>query len=91
MFPQVPGRAEMLLTSPVFTRVVIDRGNGVRLAVHADSTDRYIRSVRLNGSGLSRSWLPESYLQRGGTVTFALGAAANESWATAAADLPRDH
>lgn len=91
MFPQVPGRAEMLLGSPVFTRVVLRRGNGVRLTVEADGTDTYVQSVKLNGSTLNRSWLPESFVQRGGTVSFTTGPAANTTWATATRDLPRDH
>ena len=90
MFPQVPGRAELLLGSPVFTRVVIDRSNSVRLTVNANSADTYVQSVKLNGAPLRRSWLPESYLRRGGTVTFTLATTPNQSWATAAADLPRD-
>ncbi|GIM92413.1 GH92 family glycosyl hydrolase [Paractinoplanes toevensis] len=88
-FPQVPGRAEMLLGSPVFTRVVLTRSNGVRLTVKASSTDTYVQRVTYNGSALGRSWLPESFVQRGGTVSFTLGTAANQSWATAG--LPVDH
>ena len=91
LFPQVPGRAEMLLSSPVFTRVVIDRSNGVRLTVNAAGTDTYLRSVKLNGSVLRRSWLPESFVQRGGTVTVTSGTTPDKTWATAPADLPRDH
>jgi predicted alpha-1,2-mannosidase len=90
MFPQTPGRAEMLLGSPIFTRVVIDRSNGVRLAVNANSTDAYVQGVKLDNRQLRKSWLPESFLQHGGTVTFTLGTAANTTWATAPADLPQD-
>ena len=43
LFPQVPGRAELLLGSPVFTRVVIDRSNGVRLTVNANTADTYVQ------------------------------------------------
>ncbi|MEU8231370.1 GH92 family glycosyl hydrolase [Actinoplanes sp. NPDC048967] len=91
MFPQVPGRAEMLLGSPVFTRVVIDRGNGVRLTVNANSAEPYVHGLKLNGSTLRRSWLPESFVQTGGTVTFTLAAGPDKTWATASADLPKDH
>jgi predicted alpha-1,2-mannosidase len=91
LFPQVPGRAELLVASPVFTRVVIDRSNGVRLTVNAASTDTYVRGVKLNGSTLRRSWLPESFVQRGGTVDFTLAGTANKTWATAVKDLPKDH
>ena len=81
MFPQVPGRAEMLLGSPVFTRVELTRGNGVSLKINANSTDTYVQSVKLGRADLQRSWLPESFVQRGGTITFTLGATPNTTWA----------
>ncbi|MEV6303394.1 GH92 family glycosyl hydrolase [Actinoplanes sp. NPDC051861] len=87
MFPQVPGRAEMLLGSPLFTRVELRRSNGVTLTVTSNTTETYVQSARLDGSALSRSWLPESFVQRGGTVSFTLGGTPNQSWGTA----PRDH
>ena len=91
MFPQVPGRAEMLLGSPVFTRVVVDRSNGVQLNINSTSTDTYVQSVKLGRASLGRSWLPESFLLHGGAVTFTLGPTPNTTWATAPADLPQDH
>jgi predicted alpha-1,2-mannosidase len=89
-FPQVPGRAEMLLGSPVFTRVELRRGNGVRLTVRASGTETYVRGVRVDGVPTSRSWLPESFVLRGGTVDFTLGATPDRTRGTATADLPRD-
>jgi putative alpha-1,2-mannosidase len=90
LFPQVPGRAELLLGSPVFTRVVINRSNGVRLTVNADTTETYIASVRFRGRLLTRSWLPETFLQNGGAVTFSQSPTPNTTWATSLSDLPKD-
>jgi putative alpha-1,2-mannosidase len=87
----VPGRAELLLGSPVFTRVVINRSNGVRMTVNADTTDTYISSVRFRGQPLTRSWLPESFIQKGGTVSFTQSPTPDTTWATSVADLPKDH
>jgi putative alpha-1,2-mannosidase len=94
MFPQTPGRAEMLLAAPVFGKVVVERSNGVRLTVLAPSaqaSDAYVRGVTLDGSARTQSWLPESFVQNGGTVTVTLGAQADTAWATKPADLPRDY
>jgi putative alpha-1,2-mannosidase len=85
IFPQVPGRAEMLLGSPVFTYVTLVRSNGVRLTINANSTDAYVQSVRLNGASRPQSWLPESFVQRGGTVGFTLGATAS-AWGSPPVD-----
>jgi predicted alpha-1,2-mannosidase len=41
--------------------------------------------------GTGPGGLPESFVQRGGTVRFTLTDTPNESWATSARDLPRDH
>jgi predicted alpha-1,2-mannosidase len=90
LWPQVPGRAEMLLSSPIFTHVVLQRSNGVQLAVEANSTDKYVQSVKLNGAKRTQSWLPESFVQKGGTVRFTLGPVPNYSWATGTKDLPVD-
>jgi predicted alpha-1,2-mannosidase len=91
IFPQTPGRAETLLSSPIFPLVVIERSNGVRLTVESvGASDAYIQSVRLNGVAQLRSWLPESFVRSGGTVSFTLGAQPSPTWGTAVADLPRD-
>jgi len=93
VFPQSPGRAEMLLASPIFPRAVVDRGTGVKLVINApaaSATNRYVQTVRLNGVQYDKSWLPESFVRNGGTITFALGPDANQHWATATNQLPRD-
>jgi predicted alpha-1,2-mannosidase len=56
VFPQVPGRAELLLGSPVFTRVELVRGNDVRLTINATTTDPYVQgrpstAARCTGRG----------------------------------------
>ena len=91
MYPQAPGRAEMLLGSPVFTRIQIQRANGVTLNISANNTATFIQGVRVDGKKSNRAWLPESFLTRGGSVSFTLGGSANEAWATAPKNLPRDH
>jgi predicted alpha-1,2-mannosidase len=90
-FPQVQGRAEMLLGSPIFTRVEVYRGNGVHLSITANGTETYTQGVKLNGHTLSKSWLPESFVQRGGSVAFTTAATPNKSWGAAVRDLPQDH
>ncbi|MCY1139575.1 GH92 family glycosyl hydrolase [Actinoplanes sp. Pm04-4] len=91
LFPQTPGRAELLLGSPVFPRAIVERSTNVRLTINANTTDKYVQSARLNGARLTRSWLPESFTLTGGTLDFTLGTTPNTTWATATADLPKDH
>jgi len=80
LFPQAPGRAELLLAAPVFPRVEIQRANGVRLTVTAEGSGSYIQAVSVNGSGHRRAWLPEWFVRGGGTASFTLGAEPNTGW-----------
>ncbi|WP_432840919.1 GH92 family glycosyl hydrolase [Dactylosporangium sp. CA-092794] len=94
VFPQTPGRAELLVAAPLFPKVVLDRGNGAELVIKAPATsdaNQFVQGVRLDDRRYDRSWLPESFVRRGGTVTVALGSTPNQQWATAAGRRPVDH
>jgi predicted alpha-1,2-mannosidase len=90
MYPGIPGRAELLLTSPIFSRVEIQRVDGVKIVIRAPnaSADRfYIRGLRVNHQSSKRSWLPESFVSIGGSLEFDLSAQQTQ-WATSPADAP---
>lgn len=94
IYPQDPARAEMLLASPIFTQVRINRGNGVTIniaAPQAGTSNNYVQSVRLDGKEHTQSWLAEDVMTRGGTVEFELGPEPNKAWGTAQADRPVFH
>jgi predicted alpha-1,2-mannosidase len=88
LFPQTPGRAELLVGSPLFPKVELRRSNGVRLTVEAPATtdaNQYVQSLTLNGKPRTESWLPESFITRGGRITATLGPAPT-TWGTPPAD-----
>ena len=91
LYPLAPGRAELLLGAPLFTQVVIHRGNGVTLTVAAPAAATntpYVQSLSVNGATSTKPWLPESFVAAGGTLDEALGTSPNTSWGSAAADAP---
>jgi predicted alpha-1,2-mannosidase len=91
MYPVAPGRAELVLASPAFEHATIRRGNGVTIDVAAPGASparRYVRALRVNGAGWSRSWLPESFVAGGGTVEYELSGTADPSWGSAPEDVP---
>ncbi|MFI9171138.1 GH92 family glycosyl hydrolase [Streptomyces lincolnensis] len=91
MFPQVPGRAELVLASPLFPKITIHRDNGRTITVNAPGASAdtyYVQSLKVNGSASGRAWLPESFVADGGTLDYTLGTAANTSWGSAAGDAP---
>lgn len=93
MYPQNPARGDMLLSSPTFPKAVIRRNGGATITIHAPQASPehlYIDGVRLNGRTWTKSWLPESVMNDGGTVRVALRTTPNTSWATAQADRPID-
>ncbi|WP_240776762.1 GH92 family glycosyl hydrolase [Nonomuraea basaltis] len=93
LYPQTPSRAEMLLSSPMFPKAWIKRDGRTTITVTAPQAGPdaiYVQDVRVNGRPHTRSWLPESVLNKGGDIRVNVGPTPNESWATAPADLPVD-
>jgi hypothetical protein len=91
MYPLAPGRAELLLASPLFPEIIVHRGNGTTITVNAPNASAgtfYVQNLTLNGTAWTKPWLPESFVTNGGTLNYTLGTAANPSWGSAPADTP---
>jgi predicted alpha-1,2-mannosidase len=91
MYPEAPGRAELVLASPQFPATTITRGNGRTTTINAPGASdsaKYVQSLRVNGATSNRAWLPESFVTNGGTLDYTLGTSPNTSWASAPADAP---
>jgi predicted alpha-1,2-mannosidase len=91
LYPMIPGRAELVLNSPLFTSVTITRPTGAKLTINAPAAatgSPYVTGLRVNGVTTTRTWLPESFVANGGTVDFALSATPDPSWGSGAADSP---
>jgi predicted alpha-1,2-mannosidase len=91
LYPQAPGRADLVLAAPLFQQVVIQRSNGRTITLNAPqaATDRgYLQGVKVDGAATTRPWVPESFVANGGTLDFAVSATANTSWGSAAGDAP---
>lgn len=90
LYPEIPGRAELVLGSPLFSKITIHRTGG-DIAVQANgatTNSPYVQSVKVNGQPSTRTWLRESFVEQGGMVEFKLSASPNMSWGTAAEDTP---
>uniref|UniRef100_A0AAU1HSN3 GH92 family glycosyl hydrolase n=1 Tax=Streptomyces sp. NBC_00180 TaxID=2903632 RepID=A0AAU1HSN3_9ACTN len=88
MYPQVPSRAELVLASPLFPRIEIDRPNGNDISVHAEGAAAdapYVRSLKVNGRTSDRPWLPASLVRDGGRLDYALSGAPDPAWGASAA------
>jgi predicted alpha-1,2-mannosidase len=90
LYPEIPGRAELVLGSPLFTSVTVHRANGdVHLIAPAAATDApYVHALKVNGKPSSKTWLPEAFALKGGTLEFDLSSTPDKSWGTHPGDEP---
>jgi predicted alpha-1,2-mannosidase len=91
MYPEAPGRSELVLASPQFPSTTITRGNGRTITINAPGASdsaKYVQSLRVNGQTSNRAWLPESFVANGGTLDYTMGTSPNTSWGSAPADAP---
>ncbi|WP_404338093.1 GH92 family glycosyl hydrolase [Sphingomonas sp. MMS12-HWE2-04] len=86
LYPLYPGRAELVVGSPLFPGATIERP-GRRIVIRARDASAaapYVQSLRVNGRARDRAWLPAGFVARGGTLDFTLSQQADHRWATAA-------
>jgi putative alpha-1,2-mannosidase len=91
LYPGIPGRAELLVTTPLFSRIVVRRANGKTLTIEATGTSvdaPYVQSLLVNEQPSSRAWLPESFALEGGRLRFTVGPRPNPTWASRPEDEP---
>jgi predicted alpha-1,2-mannosidase len=90
LYPEIPGRAELVLASPLFSKLTIHRPNGdIHIRAPGAATYRfYVQGVKVNGKPSSKTWLPESFSLSGGTLEFDLGDLPNKSWGVGRDDEP---
>ncbi|MBY8878836.1 GH92 family glycosyl hydrolase [Streptomyces sp. PLK6-54] len=91
MYPQVPSRAELVLSAPIFPHAVINTGLGKKITVNAPGASTqniYVQSLRTDGATSQQPWVPASFVTHGGTLDFTLGSTPNTAWGSAAKNAP---
>jgi predicted alpha-1,2-mannosidase len=91
MYPQVPSRADLVLTAPLFPHAVIHTGLGKTITVNApqaSATNTYIEGLRTNGRTSDQPWVPASFVTHGGTLDYTLGSTPDTAWGSAKKDAP---
>ncbi|MFJ6392013.1 GH92 family glycosyl hydrolase [Streptomyces sp. NPDC091972] len=88
MHPQVPSRSELVLASPLFPRIEIDRPTGNDISVRAEGAAAdapYVHSLRVNGRSSQAPWLPASFVRDGGRLDYTLSTEPAPAWGADAA------
>ena len=90
LYPEIPGRAELVLGSPLFPEIRIHRASGdIVIRSEGAATDApYVRALKVDGNSTSKTWLPESFVSHGGTLDFVLSSTPDKQWGAGANDSP---
>jgi len=82
MYPLYPGRADMVLGSPSFTNVKINRsqGNIYIEALNASLNNIYVSSLKVNEKPSLQSWINEEFIKVGGKLSFEMSTIKNEKF-----------
>ncbi|SFD34172.1 GH92 family glycosyl hydrolase [Pseudoalteromonas denitrificans] len=86
LYPLMPGRADLVLTSPIFPHAKI-----ANLTINAPETsniNRYIKSLKINDELTERSWIDESYIKEPLTLDFELSNSPNTQWGKSLTNRP---
>jgi predicted alpha-1,2-mannosidase len=90
LYPEIPGRAELVIGSPLFPGVVIQRKAGdIHIeAPEAATQSPYVHSLLVNGRTSTKTFLPETFTLHGGSLVFKLSSTPDKTWGTQAGDEP---
>jgi predicted alpha-1,2-mannosidase len=88
IYPQVPTRADLVLSAPLFPRAVVHLGSGMDLTIDAPAPGTYIRGLTVNGAASTKSWIPASMVHKGGSLVFGLGDQPDTAWGASPVDVP---
>ncbi|MGA9854015.1 MAG: GH92 family glycosyl hydrolase [Gammaproteobacteria bacterium] len=90
LYPEIPGRADLLLASPLFPHVVVYRSSGdlVIDAPSASAVTPYVQALQVDGKRYARPWLPADFALHDGHLLFTLGTQPDTSWGADPSDAP---
>ncbi|WP_107954517.1 GH92 family glycosyl hydrolase [Sphingomonas faeni] len=90
-YPVAPGSNEYVIGRPFLSQATLALPSGKQFAIRTDNlsdANPYIRSVTLNGTPLTRSYLRDDEIRQGGELRFVMGAKPNKLWGKGAKARP---
>jgi predicted alpha-1,2-mannosidase len=90
LYPLYPGRADLVVGSPLFPEVRVARPGASIHIVASGAADNapYVHALILNGQAVTRPFLDEDFVRRGGELRFDLSSTPNEQWGSSPQDAP---
>lgn len=83
MYPLYPGRAELVLGSPLFERAVAGK-----VTIDAAGAGTYVTAMTIDGVANTKPWLPASFALKGGHLAYTLSKTPDKTWGAAPGDAP---
>ena len=90
-YPVCPGTDQYVLGAPYVPYMKLALDNGKTLEIKADGvsdTNRYVKSVLLNGKPYTKTYITHDDLMAGGTLEFVMSSKPNKKRGLAASDKP---
>lgn len=90
-YPVAPGSNQYVIGRPFVDRAVLNLPGGQRFTVETtdlSDANRYVGRVELNGKPLTRSWISDAEIRRGGTLRFTMQAKPDIAWGKSPAARP---
>jgi predicted alpha-1,2-mannosidase len=72
-YPVCPATSQYVIGAPLFNKVTLKLENGNTLIIRApgnSETNRYVRSIALNGKDWTATWLDHTEMMKGGVIEF---------------------
>lgn len=88
VYPEIPGRSELVTGSPLFPKAVVTTGAGKKITINGSGSGEYVTGLKVNGATSTKPWLPESFVSTGGTLDFTLSDTPDKTWGASPADAP---
>lgn len=86
LYPLYPGRSDLVLGSPAFSKASI--GNISISATGGGPDAGFVQSMKVDGEPSTRSWIDESHVHRPVKLEFELGSEPNREWGREVEDRP---
>jgi predicted alpha-1,2-mannosidase len=89
-YPVSMGRPEYAIGAPYFQNMSVTLENGKKITINAPNvscSNRYVQSVKLNGTAITRNYLLHSELKEGAALDFEMGPNPSQ-WGTGIGDVP---
>lgn len=90
-YPVTPAVDQYVLGAPLFKKVTLKLENGKEIVIQASEnsdSNRYVKSLQINGKNYSKNWLSHSDLQKGAVLNFNMTNQPDKKRGTNPADFP---